>query len=160
MAVDIEQLHEIHRVESEVDAAERYTKELRQKRVELICDLPEYKTLRDLQVALKQAEAKLRVAVRFNKDLNTLEVERGEAAFHLRDLREILSHHLIAYHDQTGLSVVKDRAAVSRQIQFRARLASPVVANQLRSSLGLDRHLGVNVEIPAPPPAQHLAEAA
>jgi hypothetical protein len=155
MAVDMEQLQRIHRIEGEVKGAEQCVKELKQKRLDLILELPEYQALQDALTAVREAKALLKIAMRDDKELNALEVERAEEAFRLRDLREILSHHLVAYHEDTGRDVVKGIDARTRQIELRAKLGKPAL-DQARLPLGLSRHLGQRVEIPAAPAPQHL----
>jgi hypothetical protein len=74
---------------------------------------------------------------------------------HSYRLREIPSHHLVAYHEDTGRDVVKGIDARTRQIELRAKLGKPAL-DQARLPLGLSRHLGQHVEIPAAPAPQHL----
>jgi hypothetical protein len=155
MAVDMEQLQRIHRIEGEVKAAEQSVKELKQQRLDLILELPEYQALQDALAAVREAKALLKIAIRDDRELNALEVERAEEAFKLRDLREILSHHLVAYHEDTGRDVVKGIDARTRQIELKARLGKPTL-DQARLPLGFGRHFGQHVDIPTPPPAQHL----
>jgi hypothetical protein len=40
-------------------------------------------------------------------------------------LREILSHQLVAYHEDTGQDVVKDHESMNRQIELKAKLGKP-----------------------------------
>lgn len=160
MSVDMQQLHDIHQLEDDITQVERYLKDLRQQRIDRIADLDEFKALQEAQASVRAAETRLRIAVREDRELAALEVDRGEAAFKRRDLKDMLSHHLVAYHDQSGLSTVKDREARSRAIKFRASLDKPEIVNQTRIELGLSKHFGARVAIPAAPEAQHLAEAA
>jgi hypothetical protein len=155
MAVDMEQLQRIHRIEGEVKAAEQNANELKEKRVELIQELPEYQALQDALAAVRDARARLKIAIREDSELANLEEERAEALFRLRDLREILSHHLVAYHEDTGRDVVKDHESRNRQIELKAKLGKPTL-DQARLPLGFGRHFGQHVEIPAPPTPQHL----
>jgi hypothetical protein len=92
MAVDLQQLNEIHRLETEVDQTRSGVKQLIQNRIDLIEALPEYQALEEAKAAVEAAKAKLKIAVRDNRDLARLDVEIAEARFDLRDLREILSH--------------------------------------------------------------------
>lgn len=155
MAVDMQQLQAIHRIEGEVKAAEQNAKELKEKRVELIQELPEYQALQDALAAVRDARASLKIAIREDSELANLEEKRAEALFQLRDLREILSHHLVAYHEDTGRDVVKDHDSRNRQIELKAKLGKPTL-DQARLPLGFGRHFGQHVKIPAPPAAQHL----
>ena len=155
MAVDMAQLQSIHRLETEVTDAERTVRELRQQRVEHIQDLPEYRTLEDALAVVRDAHAALKLAIRSDAELTKLQEELADAAHDLRDLREMLSHHLVAYHEDTGRDVVKDHEARTRQIELKAKLGKPA-PDQARLPLGLDRHLGVRMEIGTKPEPLHL----
>jgi hypothetical protein len=154
MAVDLQQLNEIHRIEGEVDQARSGVKKLVQDRIDLIEGLPEYQVLQDAREAVEAAKAKLKIAVRDNRDLARLDVDIAEARFDLRDLREILSHTLVLYTQQTGKAVLKEHDRV-RQIELRARISKRLLGQE-RLPIGIDRHLGQHVEIPAAPTPQHL----
>jgi hypothetical protein len=154
MAVDYQQLNEIHRIEGEVDQARAGVKNLVESRISLIEGLPEYQAVEEIKAALEAAKAKLKIAVRDNRDLARLDVDIAEARFDLRDLREILSNTLVLYTQQTGKAVLKEHDRV-RQIELRARISKRLLGQE-RLPIGIDRHLGERVEIPAAPAPQHL----
>jgi hypothetical protein len=79
MAVDLQQLQQIHRLESEVDQARAGVKQLSQNRIDLIEALPEYQALEEARAAVEAAKAKLKIAVRANRDLAKLDVDIAEA---------------------------------------------------------------------------------
>jgi hypothetical protein len=87
MPVDLRQLQEIHRLEGEVDQTRAGVKQLEQKRVDLIEALPEYQALEEARAAVEAAKARLKIAVRDNRELAKLDVDIAEARFDLRDLR-------------------------------------------------------------------------
>jgi hypothetical protein len=127
MAVDLQMLHEIHKLQGEINAAIRQVKDLLQERDERIHDMPEYQTLQEAVTALAEARARLRIAIQDDRELNALHVKISEAKFHRRDLGEILSHHLVAYHEDTGRDVIKDMESRNRKIEFRAKLGKPAL---------------------------------
>lgn len=71
-----------------------------------------------------------------------------EAKFHRRDLGEILSHHLVVYHDETGRDVIKDREATTRAIEFKAKLGKPALDQPRLPLAGPDKYLGQHFPIP------------
>jgi hypothetical protein len=146
MPVDYQQLQDIHRLEGEVDQAKAGVKQLVQSRVDLIEGLPEYVALEEAKRAAEEAKAKLKIAVRDNRDLAKLDVEIAEARFDLRDLREILSHTLVLYTQQTGKVVIKEHDR-TRQIELRARISKRLLGQE-RLPLGINRHLGQHFPIP------------
>ena len=146
MAVDLQQLQEIHRIESEVDQGQAGVKQLVQSRLDLIEGLPEYKALEEAKAAVEEAKARLKIAVRDNRGLAKLDVEIAEARFDLRDLREILSHTLVMYTQQTGKTVLKEHHRI-RQIELRARISKRLLGQE-RLPIGINRQFGVHVPIP------------
>jgi hypothetical protein len=147
MAVDMHALNNIHRLEVEIAAAIQSVKALLERREEIITDLAEYQALDEALVAVSEARALLKIAIRDNRQLNGLEVEIAEARFKLRDEREMLSHHLVVYTQDTGRDVLKDHEARTRQIELRAKLGKRAL-DQERLPLGLSKHYGAHVEIP------------
>jgi hypothetical protein len=79
MAVDLQMLKEIHRLQGEVTAAIREVKDLLQQKDQRIRDLPEYRALQDALAAVSQARARLKLAIRDDSELNRLELGIGEA---------------------------------------------------------------------------------
>jgi hypothetical protein len=146
MPVDLQQLNEIHRLEGEVDQSRAGVKQLEQKRVDLVEALPEYVALEEAKRAVEEAKAGLKIAVRDNRDLAKLEVDIAEARFDLRDLREILSHTLVLYTQQTGKVVIKEHDR-TRQIELRARISKRLLGQE-RLPIGINRHLGQHFPIP------------
>ena len=79
MAVDLQQLQEIDRIESEVDQGRAGVQQLVQSWLDLIEGLPEYKALEEAKAAVEEAKARLKIAVRDNRALAKLDVEIAEA---------------------------------------------------------------------------------
>jgi hypothetical protein len=146
MAIDLQQLNEIHRLETEVDQTRSGVKQLIQNRVDLIEGLPEYQALEEAKAAVEAAKAKLKIAVRDNREVAKLDVEIAEARFDLRDLREILSNTLVLYTQQTGRAVLKEHDR-TRQIELRARISKRLLGQE-RLPIGINRHLGQHFPIP------------
>lgn len=158
MSVDLAQMNRIHDLENEIDHAQMELKAIKERRTELVTELPEFTALETAQAAVKEAAVKLKLAIQDNRELNALHVEQGEVRYLLHDLKEMLSHHLVAYHDDTGRDVVRDREARNRHIELSARLSKPGkrVLDQERLPLGLSRHFGAKVEIPEAPTSKQL----
>jgi hypothetical protein len=146
MPVDYQQLQDIHRLETEVDQARAGVKQRVQNRIDLIEALPEYQALEEARAAVEAAKAKLKIAVRDNREVAKLDVEVAEARFDLRDLREVLSHTLVLYTQQTGKVVIKEHDR-TRQIELRARISKRLLGQE-RLPIGINRHLGQHFPIP------------
>jgi hypothetical protein len=102
MAVDLQMLQNIHHLPGVINAAIREVKSLLEQRDERIKDLPQYQALQDALAVIAEARTRLKIAIETDPELNRLQEEIAEAMFNMRDLREILSHHLVAYHKETG----------------------------------------------------------
>jgi hypothetical protein len=157
MAVNLEQLHEIHRLQGEINAAIRQVKDLLQEQDERVRDLPEYQALQEALAVVAEARARLKIAIQDDRELNRLHVEIAEAKFHRRDLGEILSHHLVAYHEDTGRDVIRDMDSHNRKIEFKAKLGKPAL-DQPRLPLGMSQHFGRHIAIPQSHPIEVKAE--
>ena len=147
MAVDMQQLQAIHHLQGEVSEADREVKTLVEDYEQQLADLPEQQAVDEAEQALKEARDRLKIAITSDPDLAKLADQIDEAKFRRRDLGEILSHHLVVYHDETGRNVIKDREATTRAIEFKARLGKPAL-DQPRLPLGINRHLGQHFPIP------------
>ncbi|MET3349005.1 UNVERIFIED_ORG: hypothetical protein ABID57_000674 [Arthrobacter sp. UYEF1] len=156
MSVDLAQLQRIHDLENEITTAELYVKAIRQQRTESVAGLPEYRTLKEAQSALHAAEVNLRLAVRDDRELNRLAVDRAEAMYHLRDLKEQLSHNLTAYMEDTGRDVIKDSQARNRHIDIYARLSRPSKRVLDQTKMSFSQHFGVRQAIAEVPAAKQL----
>jgi hypothetical protein len=147
VSMDLEQTNRIIAIDVELETSTREIKRLSDIRKGLIEDLPEYQALEAAVMAVRECRERLRLAIRDNRELAKVEVDTAEERFKLRDLREILSHHLVVYTQDTGRDVVKDHEAHTRQIELKAKLGKRAL-DQARLPLGINKHLGQHVEIP------------
>jgi len=156
MAVDLQQLQEIYRIESEVDQGQAGVKQLVQSRLDLIEGLPEYKALEEAKAAVEEAKARLKIAVRDTARWPSWTLRSLRPGFDLRDLREILSHTLVMYTQQTGKAMLKEHDRI-RQIELRARISKRLLGQE-RVPIGINRQFGVHVPIPERRPEVKQAE--
>jgi hypothetical protein len=156
MSVDLAQLQRIHDLETEIMTAELYVKAIRQQRTDLVADLPEYRALKEAQAALHAAEVNLKLAIQDDHELNRLKVDKGEAMYQLRDLKEQLSHNLTAYMEDTGRDVIKDSQARNRHIDLYARLSKPGKRVLDQTKMSFSQHFGVRQPIPETPAVKQL----
>ena len=97
---------------------------------------------------LKEARDRLKITIASDPDLAKLADQIDEAKFKRRDLGEILSHHLVVYHDETGRDVIKDREATTRAIEFKAKLGKPTLDQPRLPLAGPNKYLGQHFPIP------------
>jgi hypothetical protein len=113
-----------------------------------LADLPEQQAVDEAEQALKEARDRLKITIASDPDLAKLADRIDEAKFHRRDLGEILSHHLVVYHDETGRDVIKDREATTRAIEFKAKLGKPTLDQPRLPLGGPNKYLGQHFPIP------------
>lgn len=117
------QVNKINELQGEVDALRLRRREVNKQ----ISELPEALALKEAQDALLQATETLRVAMRSNRDYARLADERGEVNWKLRDLEELLSRSIEAYHEDSGRDVVLDSQGVKRAIEAKYSLGKPAL---------------------------------
>jgi CRISPR/Cas system CMR subunit Cmr4 (Cas7 group RAMP superfamily) len=148
MSVDLQQLQAIHHLQGEVSEADREVKTLVEDYEQQLADLPEQQAVDEAERALKEARDRLKITIASDSELAELADQIDEAKFKRRDLGEILSHHLVVYHDETGRDVIKDREATTRAIEFKAKLGKPTLDQPRLPLAGPNRYLGQHFPIP------------
>ena len=143
----MQQLQSIHHLQGEVSEAEREVKTLVEDYEQQLADLPEQQAVDEAERALKEAKALLKLTIVSDPDLAKLSDRIDEAKFKRRDLGEILSHHLVVYHDETGRDVIKDREATTRSIEFKAKLGKPTLDQPRLPLAGPNKYLGQHFPI-------------
>jgi hypothetical protein len=148
VSVDIQQLQAIHHLQGEVSEADREVKTLVEDYEQQLADLPEQQAVDDAERVLKEARDRLKITIASDSDLAKLADQIDEAKFRRRDLGEILSHHLVVYHDETGRDVIKDREARTRAIEFKAKIGKPTLDQPRLPLAGPNKYLGQHFPIP------------
>jgi hypothetical protein len=148
MAVDLQQLQAIHQLQGEVSEADRAVKTLVEDYEQQLADLPEQQAVDEAERVLKEARDRLKITINSDPDLAKLADRIDEAKFQRRDLGEILSHHLVVYHDETGRDVIKDREATTRAIEFKAKIGKPTLDQPKLPLAGPNKYLGQHFPIP------------
>ena len=148
MSVDMQQLQAIHHLQGEVSEADREVKTLIEDYEQQLADLPEQEAVDAAEQALKEARDRLKITIAADHNLAKLADRIDEAKFKRRDLGEILSHHLVVYHDETGRDVIKDREATTRAIEFKANLGKPALDQPRLPLAGPNKYLGRHFPIP------------
>jgi hypothetical protein len=148
MSVDMQQLQAIHHLQGEVSEADREVKTLVDDYEQQLADLPEQQAVSDAEQALKEARDRLKITIASDPDLAKLADRIDEAKFHRRDLGEILSHHLVAYHEDTGRDVIRDMESRNRKIEFKAKLGKPALDQPRLPLGGPNKYLGQHFPIP------------
>jgi hypothetical protein len=151
MSVNLEQLQRIQDLMDEFIATKRELKDINRA----IAELPEAVALKEAEAALVAATENLRLAMKNDRDYARLAVQKGDMVWHLRDLKDQLSNHIRAYHEDSGRDVVPDRAKVPHAIVATYSLEWKKPALD-QPKLPLSQHFGVRQVIGEAPAARQL----
>lgn len=147
MPVDMDLINNIHRVESDISETQSKIKTIRQERKEAIEEIPEYAGVLQLAEQLKAARESLKDVIQEDPSLAATDNELDELKFKLKDLVEILSHHLVVYFQDTGREVVTDSFGDTRQIDFKAKLGAEALDQEKLPFEQLEEDNNVQIEI-------------
>lgn len=106
--MDESNLQSIQRVLAEITDAKREVKIVRDNVADVLNQNDEYKTLKEELKVLTEKRAQMKKVMSDDKDYQKLATDLEEMRFKLKDLQEILSHHLVAYYNETQTTEIKD----------------------------------------------------
>lgn len=92
----------IVRVDNEIKDTKNKLRDRRADVKQMIEELPEFAQLQEIMEQVVAAKNELKGAIAADKDVQVAAADVEDIAFKLRDLKEILSHHLVAYYEETG----------------------------------------------------------
>lgn len=107
MPVNMHLMHTINDVDKEIRTEKARLKEWREDYKADIQSTDEYRALEAAKNDVKLAKAKLEHRVSTDSDLARDRAEIDAQAEKVRDLREILSHHLVEYFKETGKTAIR-----------------------------------------------------
>lgn len=88
--------------EKDIDATKHKIDTINEQLRDELEAMQEYIAVRDAQEVLDEAKAKLKLALLDDASYNNLLEEKGQLNEKMRDMKEILSDHLVAYFAQTN----------------------------------------------------------
>lgn len=94
-------LQQIHRTDQEIEAAKADLKKVSEAIQDCVENTKEYKEIQELKDLIKTKQADLKGSLQMDRQYNRMTEEKAELQFKLKDLKEILSHHLIRYNQET-----------------------------------------------------------
>jgi hypothetical protein len=126
MAADMELIESIRRVEQDIRQARDEQKELNTEFVEAIKELPEYEDVQTAARILQERRTDLAAAIKRDEECEMLRSQLDEGNAKMKDLREILSHNLVRYHESAqSTSLPEAESKKVRQIILTAKLGQP-----------------------------------
>lgn len=118
-------LSAIHRLMTEMEETRGKIKDMRDNLKDVVLQNQEYQ---ELQEELKELTTKRQQAKKLlesDRDFQTLNSELEELKFKLKDLQEIMSHHLVTHYNETQEPTIKDPDGEVRQIVLNAKVGKP-----------------------------------
>ena len=113
---------EIARLIEEIDETKRGLKTVRDQLRDAIDQNEEYKAAQAEIEKLAAKRADARKMLLEDRDYQKINSELEESRFKLRDLNEILSHHLIEHYSKTQKTEITDAAGATRTVILSAKL--------------------------------------
>ncbi|HSX15121.1 MAG TPA: hypothetical protein VLE72_04460 [Candidatus Saccharimonadales bacterium] len=123
--MDESTLDAIHRLMGEITEAKIEAKTLKDQLSDIAEGNDDYLELEDEIKDLVTKRTKAKEILRADKDYQKLSADLDELKFKLKDLGEILSHHLVSYYNETSATQIKDDRGELRQVIITARIGRP-----------------------------------
>lgn len=119
-------IESIRRVETDIHDTKDRIKVLAETRKANIAELPEYTQLAELLAQVVKARQELKSAVKGDTDISKMGSELEKERFKLTDLKEMLSHHLVLYREQSKNAYIEQEESTKvRPIILSAKLGKP-----------------------------------
>lgn len=123
--MDEKTLDAIHRLLGEIAETRGQAKTISDHLKDIMEQNDEYRALQD---ELKELTAKRQTAKKLlqeDKDYQKVAADLEELKFKLKDLGEILSHHLVNYYNETHSTQIKDSDGEVRQVIISGKIGKP-----------------------------------
>lgn len=123
--MDESTLDAIHRLLGEIAETKTKAKSAREQMTDLMAQNEEYKALEEELKELTAKRGKAKDVLKSDSDYQKFASELEELKFQLKDLGEILSHHLVTYYNETNATQIKDDQGEVRQVIISAKIGRP-----------------------------------
>lgn len=115
----------IHRLMTEISETKQKAKTVKDNLKDVLEQNDEYKALEDDLKELTTKRAAAKKVLQADKDYQLVSSELEELKFKLKDLQEILSHHLVTYYDENKKLQLKDAEGEVRPVILSAKIGKP-----------------------------------
>ena len=115
----------IHRLLSELAETKNQIKTTRDQIEGILEHNDEYKQLQEEVKTLITKRTEMKKMLDADKDYKHFNEELDELRFKLKDLQEILSHHLVTYYNETRSTQIKDQDGEVRPVLLSAKIGRP-----------------------------------
>lgn len=115
----------IHRLMTEISETKQKSKTVKENLKDVLEQNDEYRALEDDLKELTTKRAAAKKVLQADKDYQLVSSELEELKFKLKDLQEILSHHLVTYYNETHKMQLKDSEGETRPVILSAKIGKP-----------------------------------
>lgn len=115
----------IHRLMTEITETKQKAKTVKDNLKDVLEQNEEYKAMEDDLKELTTKRAAAKKVLQADKDYQLVSSELEELKFKLKDLQEILSHHLVTYYDESKKLQLKDSEGEVRPVILSAKIGKP-----------------------------------
>lgn len=118
-------LDAIHRLMLEIEETKGKAKEFKQQLKDTMEQNEEYRQLQDEVKELTVKRQAAKKILEADRDYQTISAEVEELKFKLKDLQEIMSHHLVTYYNEAKEPYIRDSDGEVRQVILSAKVGKP-----------------------------------
>ena len=123
--MDEKTIDAIHRLMTEISETKQKAKTVKDNLKDVLEQNDEYRALEDDLKELTTKRAAAKKVLQADKDYQLVSSELEELKFKLKDLQEILSHHLVTYYDESKKLQLKDADGEVRPVILSAKIGKP-----------------------------------
>ncbi len=110
---------------TEISETKQKAKTVKENLKDVLEQNDEYRALEDDLKELTTKRAAAKKILQADKDYQLVSSELEEQKFKLKDLQEILSHHLVTYYNESQKLQLKDSEGETRPVILSAKIGKP-----------------------------------
>ncbi len=115
----------IHRLMLEISETRGKAKRMGQDLKDIMEQNDDYRAIAEELKTLTLKRTAAKKILEEDKDYQVINTELDEIKFKLKDLGEIMSHHLVTYYNETHDTQIKDSEGEIRQVVISAKIGKP-----------------------------------
>lgn len=115
----------INRLMEEMEDTRRKAKDMRDNLKDVLLQNEEYQALQEEVKEMTGKRQQAKKLLESDRDYQTINSELEELKFKLKDLQEIMSHHLVTFYNETQETQIKGADGEVRQIILSAKVGRP-----------------------------------
>ena len=123
--MDEKTIDAIHRLMGEISETKLEARTIKESIADILEQNDEYKAIQEEIKQLTAKRVELKKILDADMDYKKFASELEEIKFKLKDLQEILSHHLVTYYRETQNTQIKDPDGEVRTVILSAKIGKP-----------------------------------